>query len=120
MDEFITFDTDWLQAFEDSGHEIIVNFAIPAVMAVLSAYTWVFNIEINLESVQKGAKQKITVNFKLNFIWKLIKNYLVIGVHDCKILVILPFVVKEILDLVFLPGFHLYLFVELIDQAKEP
>jgi|TARA_B110000285_G_C15034959_1_gene568733 hypothetical protein len=69
VDEFVTLVPNWFECLEDGGHEARICFVVPAVMTVCSSMGRILNSKISLEAGQKGAKQEITVDLKLNFVW---------------------------------------------------
>lgn len=120
MDESVSVVGDWFKGFEDIRHEVGVIFVCPSVEAMESLGRQILNFKILSERLQEFGKEEVSVDLKLDFIRELLEDVLVIRMHDGEVLVILPFIVKEFFNSVLHPRFHIDLFVELVNQPKEP
>ena len=109
----------WLQKLKKLNHKAAINRTIPIQICMLLLALMILEIEKFFEIPKKVAKQKIFVNLILDLLGELVKDILVCLRLDGYVEIIVPLVVKILLQVMLMVLFQRIALIEVMEKSKK-
>jgi hypothetical protein len=115
----VLLDLDWIQMLQELNHKVLILDIGPGVETVFILATQVGDAEVLSKVLQEPKEHEVFVDVALDLARQLLEQGDVLWLRDGLVMVILPSVIKVLLNAFLHPDVDVLALVKLLDQAKK-